>query len=84
MPKIKPKRRYRVLLWSWRLTYMSALAGAGYVAYGIYEMRTPSDQPEPDPSKKTLVILGLSNPRCCIRRTRVDTLQELAGVLSPC
>lgn len=52
------KKGFRVLRWTWRLTYLSAIGGLGYVGYGIYEMRNPEDQPEPDPSKKTLVVLG--------------------------
>jgi len=55
----KPKaKRFRLLRWTWRLTYLSAIAGLGYVGYGIYETRNPADQPPPDPSKKTLVVLG--------------------------
>jgi NADH:ubiquinone reductase (non-electrogenic) len=57
-PAPKPKKRFRLLRWTWRLTYLSAIAGLGYVAYGIYEMRNPADQPQPDPTKKTLVVLG--------------------------
>jgi NADH:ubiquinone reductase (non-electrogenic) len=57
-PKPAPKKRFRFLRWSWRLTYLSAIAGAVYASYGIWEMRNPSDQPPPDPSKKTLVVLG--------------------------
>jgi NADH:ubiquinone reductase (non-electrogenic) len=53
-----PKKRFRVLRWTWRLTWLSALAGLGYMGYGIWEMRNPGEQPQPDPSKKTLVILG--------------------------
>jgi NADH:ubiquinone reductase (non-electrogenic) len=49
---------FRVLRWTWRLTWVSALAGLAYVGYGIYETRNPVDQPPPDPSKKTLVVLG--------------------------
>jgi NADH:ubiquinone reductase (non-electrogenic) len=56
-PKPKP-RRFRFLRWTWRLTQLSALAGIGYVGYGIYEVRNPADQPPPHPSKKTLVVLG--------------------------
>ena len=37
---------------------MSAIAGVVYIGHGIYVMRNPEDQPEPDPNKKTLVILG--------------------------
>lgn len=32
----------------------------GFSAYGIYLNRNPVDQQEPDPSKKTLVVLGES------------------------
>ena len=54
----KPKRRFRFLRWTWRLTKLAAIGGLGYVGYAIYEMRNPADQPPPDPSKKTLVVLG--------------------------
>jgi NADH:ubiquinone reductase (non-electrogenic) len=47
------------LRWTWRLTYLSALAGVGYIGYGVYQDRYPEDQVDPDPSKKTLVILGI-------------------------
>ena len=60
-PKPSPKKRgtFRtILIWSWRLTYGSFFVGLGYVGYGIYDMRFPADQSGPDPSKKTLVILG--------------------------
>lgn len=54
------KRRGRGLFrWTWRLTYLSALGGVGYLAYNIYLLRTPREQYNPDPSKKTLVILGM-------------------------
>jgi len=44
---------------TWRITYVSFLAGIGYVGYSIYQTRHPSEhQNPPDPSKKTLVILG--------------------------
>jgi NADH:ubiquinone reductase (non-electrogenic) len=56
-PKVK-RGGFRILRWTWRLTYLSAIAGLGYVGYGIYEMRNPEDQPDPHPSKKTLVVLG--------------------------
>jgi hypothetical protein len=58
---VKPKKSgFRFFRWAWRATYLSAIAGVAYTAYGIYEMKNPGDQPEPDPSKKTLVILGMS------------------------
>lgn len=56
----KPKKKgFRFLRWTWRLSILSALGGLGYISYGIYQMRNPADQPEPDPKKKTLVILGM-------------------------
>jgi hypothetical protein len=75
-PPPKKKGTFRAILrWSWRLTYISAIAGLGYVGYGIYLMRNPVDQEEPHPSKKTLVVLGkkfcgdsqISQTNCDIR-----------------
>ncbi|OAP62587.1 hypothetical protein AYL99_01814 [Fonsecaea erecta] len=57
-PEPKPKRRFRFFVWTWRLTYLSVLASLGYVTYQIYEGRNPKEQFDPDPNKKTLVILG--------------------------
>ncbi|KAI9882022.1 MAG: External alternative NADH-ubiquinone oxidoreductase mitochondrial [Watsoniomyces obsoletus] len=57
-PLPKPRRRFPVLRWIWRLTWMSALGGLAFVGYQVYTLRYPIDQFEPDPSKKTLVILG--------------------------
>ena len=59
----KPKRkRFSVLRWTWRLMYLSAIGGVVYLGYGIYLLRTPQDQLEPDPTKKNLVILGMESP----------------------
>ena len=57
---VKPQRgTFRtILLWTWRLTYLSALGGVVYVGYGIWQLRHPVDQLPPDTNKKTLVILG--------------------------
>ena len=56
------KRRGRGFFrWTWRLTYLSAIGGVAYLSYNIYSLRTPQDQFEPDPSKKTLVVLGRCN-----------------------
>lgn len=57
-PVKPPTRRFRWLTYLWRATYLSTLAGVGYMGYQIYETRYPQEQIEPDPSKKTLVILG--------------------------
>ena len=56
----KPKRRIRTTLrWLWRLTYLSAIGGIVWTGYTIYQLRTPEEQLEADPNKKTLVILGM-------------------------
>jgi NADH:ubiquinone reductase (non-electrogenic) len=59
-PAPKPKKRFRALRWAWRLTWLSALGLTGVTAYSIYDLRHPEEQYEPDPSKKTLVVLGMS------------------------
>lgn len=58
-PAPKPKKRFRFLRWSWRLTWLSGLGLTGALAWSIYSLRHPEDQYEPDPNKKTLVILGM-------------------------
>lgn len=57
--RVVKRRSWRVLKWTWRLTYLSAIGGFVYLGYQIYENRTPADQEDPDPSKKTLVVLGM-------------------------
>jgi NADH:ubiquinone reductase (non-electrogenic) len=57
-PAKKP-RRFRFFTYLWRLTYLSAIGGTAYLAYGVYDLRHPDEQFEPDPTKKNLVILGL-------------------------
>ena len=42
----------------WRLSYGTVIAATALTAYSIYETRHPANQLSPDPSKKTLVILG--------------------------
>lgn len=59
-PAPKPKKRFRALRWAWRLTWLSGLGLTGALAYSIYSLRHPEEQYEPDPNKKTLVILGRS------------------------
>lgn len=56
----KPKRGgfRRFLSFTYRLIQISLIGGTGYLAYGIYVSRNPADQFDPDPSKKTLVVLG--------------------------
>ncbi|KAM7222395.1 Pyridine nucleotide-disulfide oxidoreductase domain containing protein [Rhypophila decipiens] len=60
-PAVTPKKpkRFRALKWLlWRLPLLSVVGGIVYIGYGIYEDRNPEPQVEPDPSKKTLVVLG--------------------------
>lgn len=59
-PAAPKKKRFRFLRWTYRLTVLGLLGGTGYLGYSIYLLRHPAEQIEPDPSKKTLVILGLS------------------------
>ena len=40
------------------MTYLSAIGFVGWLTYTVWELRNPNDQFDPDPSKKTLVILG--------------------------
>lgn len=54
----KPKKRWGFFRTLWRITYISLLGGAAYLAYTIYDLKYPNEQFEPDPSKKTLVVLG--------------------------
>ena len=58
---VKKRRTWAFLRWTWRLTYLSAIGGFVYVGYGIYVNRNPADQHDPDPKKKTLVVLGMTS-----------------------
>lgn len=58
-PAKAPKRRFRFLRWTWRITYLSALAGLAYTGYGVWAGKNPPVQDAPDPKKKTLVVLGM-------------------------
>lgn len=61
VPAPKKPRRFRALKWLlWRLPILTIVGGIAYIGYGIYEDRHPEPQVEPDPTKKTLVILGMS------------------------
>src|SRR5579862_1180067 len=57
------RKRFPFFRWAWRLTYISVIGGVGLLAFQIYELRHPSEQREPDPNKKTLVVLGRPSPK---------------------
>ncbi|KAL9095333.1 MAG: hypothetical protein Q9165_002204 [Trypethelium subeluteriae] len=79
--KVK-KSRFGVFKWLWRLTYLGTLAGLGYVGYGIYISRNPEDQAEPDPNKKTLVVLGTGWGSVSLLK-KLDTENYNVVVISP-
>ncbi|KAF2670462.1 external NADH-ubiquinone oxidoreductase-like protein, partial [Microthyrium microscopicum] len=81
-PKQKRGKFRSFVVWSWRLTYVSALIGAGYITYGVIQMRNPADQEEPDPSKKTLVILGTGWGSVSLLK-KLDTENYNVIVISP-
>jgi NADH:ubiquinone reductase (non-electrogenic) len=56
---VKKPKRFRFFRFIWRATWVSAIGGTAYLAYGVWELRHPEEQLEPDPSKKNLVILGI-------------------------
>ncbi|RKF57069.1 External alternative NADH-ubiquinone oxidoreductase, mitochondrial [Erysiphe neolycopersici] len=80
-PLRKP-RRFKALKTIWRLTYISAIGGIGYLVYGVYELRNPTDQFVPDPSKKNLVILGTGWGAVSLLK-KLDTEQYNVIVISP-
>ena len=80
-PTPKPKKRFRFFRFLWRATYLSTLGGLAYLTYTIYDAKHPPDQIDPDPSKKTLVILGRSIARFrTLRRTRTDIYRNWMGI----
>lgn len=81
-PTPKPKRRFRFFRWTWRLIYLSALGGTGYLVYQIWEQRHPADQVEPDPSKKNLVILGTGWGAVSLLK-KLDTENYNVIIISP-
>jgi len=82
-PLKKKTGAFRLFLrWTWRLTYLSALGGIVYVGYGIWELRHPIEQDEPDPTKKTLVILGTGWGSVSLLK-KLDTENYNVVVISP-
>ncbi|KAH8704093.1 alternative NADH-dehydrogenase [Talaromyces proteolyticus] len=82
-PPPAPKRkRFRFFRWAYRLTLLSGLGLTGYLAYSIYVLRHPEEQLEPDPSKKTLVILGSGWGAVSLLK-KLDTENYNVVVISP-
>ncbi|WPG99449.1 Hypothetical protein R9X50_00226300 [Acrodontium crateriforme] len=77
-----PKKRWGFFRWTWRLFYLSTLGGLAYTGYGIYINRTPADQQEPDPTKKTLVVLGTGWGSVSLLKN-LDTENYNVVVISP-
>ncbi|KAM3501128.1 hypothetical protein MY10362_005810 [Beauveria mimosiformis] len=81
-PKPRPGKLRTTFRWIWRLTYLSVLATLGYTAYVIYDDRNPGEQFVPDPSKKTLVILGTGWGSVALLKN-LDTENYNVVVVSP-
>ncbi|OKL55921.1 External alternative NADH-ubiquinone oxidoreductase, mitochondrial [Talaromyces atroroseus] len=81
-PPQPKKKRAGFFRWTYRLTLLSALGFTGYLGYGIYLLRHPAEQIEPDPSKKTLVILGSGWGSVSLLK-KLDTENYNVVVISP-
>lgn len=87
LPPPPPKKRSwgwvgTSVKWTWRLTYLSVLGGLAYIAYDVYDDRHPADQVAPDPSKKTLVVLGTGWGSVALLK-KLDTENYNVIVISP-
>ncbi|ORY63519.1 alternative NADH-dehydrogenase [Pseudomassariella vexata] len=79
----KWSRRLRgTVRWSWRLTYLSLIGGTAYIIYDGYDARHPEEQYNPDPHKKTLVILGTGWGSVALLK-KLDTENYNVVVVSP-
>ncbi|KAH8653549.1 hypothetical protein BX600DRAFT_386292 [Xylariales sp. PMI_506] len=81
-PTPKKKSKFRVFKWVWRLTYLSVLGSVGYIIFDGYSARHPEDQFNPDPTKKTLVILGTGWGSVSLLK-KLDTENYNVVVVSP-
>ncbi|KAG6018068.1 hypothetical protein E4U54_005975 [Claviceps lovelessii] len=81
-PKSTPSKLRKTLKWTWRLTYLSALGLLGYTFFIVYQDRHPEPQFEPDPTKKTLVILGTGWGSVALLK-KLDTENYNVVVVSP-
>lgn len=79
----KKKKKWGFWRTSWRLTYGSTLLGLTWFGYSIYKTRHPREnQLPPDPSKKTLVILGSGWGSVSLLK-KIDTSNYNVVVVSP-
>lgn len=79
---VRSPRRFRFFTYLWRATWVSALIGAAYLGYGVWELRHPEEQFEVDPSKKTLVVLGTGWGAVSLLKN-LDTENYNVVVISP-
>ncbi|KAK6512101.1 NADH:ubiquinone oxidoreductase [Arthrobotrys musiformis] len=79
---IPKKQGFRVLRFIWRLTWLSTLGGAAYLAYHIYDSKHPPEQLPLDPTKKTLVVLGSGWGSISLLK-KLDTEDYNVVVISP-
>ncbi|KAL7268867.1 NADH:ubiquinone oxidoreductase, partial [Rhizina undulata] len=77
-----PRKGFRWLRYIWRATWVSMMLGGSVLAYSIYKTRFPPDQIQPDPSKKTLVILGTGWGSVALLK-KLDTENYNVIVISP-
>ncbi|KAI0999378.1 External alternative NADH-ubiquinone oxidoreductase [Podosphaera aphanis] len=81
-PVSKKPKRFKPFKFLWRLSYLSAIGGIIYLGYNVYDLRNPGDQYVPDPSKKTLVILGTGWGAVSLLK-KLDTENYNVVVISP-
>lgn len=80
--EVKKPKKFRTLKWLWRATYVTVIGGVAYMAYGVYELRHPDEQPVADPNKQTLVILGTGWGAVSLLK-KLDTENYNVVVVSP-
>ncbi|KAF3930601.1 hypothetical protein ABW19_dt0204867 [Dactylella cylindrospora] len=77
-----PKKRFRTLRFLWKVTWISSVGGFLYLAYHVYDSKHPPVQLPPDPTKKTLVILGSGWGSVSLLK-KLDTENYNVIVISP-
>jgi NADH:ubiquinone reductase (non-electrogenic) len=80
--KRKPGKLRLTFRWAWRITYLSVAGLFGYTCYIVWQDRNPEPQYEPDPKKKTLVVLGTGWGSVALLK-KLDTENYNVIVVSP-